>query len=390
MTLFSQSLISAVLALCFLMPSSPACEGPAFSSSLEENKLYAARFAVEAGLLERGSFSGAAVYSGSELVASLCEIRNAYYPEEEHISPETVAEVFSSGIYSDALTKAEASEVILRFSDSFLPPCGILSLYPAIGSGSFGALKRAGMWDEGDRPEDGLGASDAALLLESFSLFALRAVSDYMGVNAIDEHTLIIGDSISYFFVVRYLKPRGLISDAKYMAVCGMPPKLFFDKNYTLGGWGVDTFSEEFRGLTYAEAVSACDPEKITKVFIMLGTNMSGQFTVEEYKANTDHILAALPNAQLYIQKVPYADEGQVDYKAANRKIEEVYGMYRAEGETRVTLVETTFIGKGHLADGVHLSDTAYPLWTGTIKKAVALNAKYRLLSAGGESLETE
>ena len=73
-----------------------------------------------------------------------------------------------------------------------------------------------------------------------------------------DKGTLFMGDSLTYHLIKRILEPEGLIGDASYMAMAGMALTVFSNPAFRLreASWNNNSvrISEEFKGLTFAEA----------------------------------------------------------------------------------------------------------------------------------------
>lgn len=174
---------------------------------------------------------------------------------------------------------------------------------------------------------------------------------------------LFIGDSLTYGLVLQYLTIHDLLGDARYMAIVGMPVANFFipqtlrhDANSTC------TYSSEFYGKNYADAVEAAG-EEVTAVYYMMGTNYDADCDAETYIGIMDHILEKCPNATIYLQLVPVCHMDYIPYDQINEIIRQVYAYYQVQENPRVMLIDTfTAIGD-NLSDGIHLTLEGQENW---------------------------
>lgn len=197
-------------------------------------------------------------------------------------------------------------------------------------------------------------------------IYAPTEPEEWNGV--FDSKTLFIGDSITYHFITLYLKPNGYIGEASYMAAPCTALSHFFSDNWTLteakrNGYGC-ACDEEFKGLTFAEAVEA-SAGQYEKVYFMLGSNGSSGVTFEAYKAVTDHLITAYPNATIYLQTLPNCSTGAVRTKKVNDIVAQIVEAYLAEENEKVVKLDTNSIWvKGCIAgDGIHLTNKGLEAW---------------------------
>ncbi len=174
-----------------------------------------------------------------------------------------------------------------------------------------------------------------------------------------DEGTLFIGDSLTYGLVERYLKEEGLLGEAMYMAVPGAAITCY--RQGPALGVKAAAYSSEFKGLYMFEAAELAG-EKVTAVYLMLGTNASKYATDETYIDMVAHLLESCPNATIYLQLVPYNRSELVNSDTANARVQRAYEYFA--NERRVRLIDTqTAIGYNLAPDGIHLVTKGQALW---------------------------
>lgn len=178
-----------------------------------------------------------------------------------------------------------------------------------------------------------------------------------------DEHTLFIGDSLTFLMITHYLRTYECLGDAKYAVKAGVQMTAFFDERYPMQ---YDAklnclYPEEFEGLTMAEAAAAMG-EDLHAVYIMLGTNYTPSATAEDYIEICDFILENCPHATVHLQTIPYSPI--VKYETVNDRIRGAYEHYQEQGIERVMLLDTcTAIGNNLISDKVHMNDTGRENW---------------------------
>ena len=178
-----------------------------------------------------------------------------------------------------------------------------------------------------------------------------------------DEHTLFVGDSLTFLMITDYLKKFDCIGDAKYAVKAGVQLEAFFNKRYpmTYDPELNCLYVPEFKGLTMAEAAASMG-EDLHAVYIMLGTNYSPNATADSYIEICDFILENCPNATIHLQLIPYSPI--VKYQTVNGRIQGAYEHYQQMGEQRVMLIDTnTAIGNHLIPDKVHLDDVGRENW---------------------------
>lgn len=179
--------------------------------------------------------------------------------------------------------------------------------------------------------------------------------------GSFSEGALLIGDSLTYRLITDYLRPNGLLGDARYMAIPGaaitsfaIDPRMYSHNS---------VFSPEYRGLLMCEAVDVAG-EKTTAIYFMLGTNYSPYATDQMYIDAVQRMLDSCPNATIYLQLVPYETSAQLDYVSANQRIRDTHFYFAIRGEQRVVVLDTqTPIGYNLAYDGIHLSIEGLRLW---------------------------
>ena len=183
--------------------------------------------------------------------------------------------------------------------------------------------------------------------------------------GSFDEHTLFIGDSLTYGLVSLYLKDNHLQGDAMYMAYPGAPPTVYFNgpslsvrdpRNCLLSSY-------DFNGLLMSKAVELVG-DQVHAVYFMMGTNHVDAVCTDTYIEIVEHLLATCPNATIYLQLVPYSWKSHVPYEDTNQWIREAYALFAERGETRVQCVDTfTAIGDNINTDGIHLTIAGQEEW---------------------------
>ena len=191
--------------------------------------------------------------------------------------------------------------------------------------------------------------------------------------GSFNEGTLFIGDSLTFQMLYGYMKPRGYLGDAKYIAICGSRTTAFFDGTVVRCRAENTLASEEFNGLAFSEAVASLG-EEASAIYLMWGTNFNKDGSAQDYIDILDYILENCPNATIHLQTVPHAHTAP--HEIINERIREACDHYREIGEDRVLLLDTyTGIGIQVSADGVHINDDGKAQW-------------YNTLVAHGEELE--
>lgn len=181
--------------------------------------------------------------------------------------------------------------------------------------------------------------------------------------GSFDEHTLFIGDSLTFLMITDYLKKFDCIGDAKYAVKAGVQMEAFFNKRYpmTYDPELNCLYVPEFKGLTMAESAASMG-EELHAVYIMLGTNYSPNATAESYMEICDFILENCPNATIHLQLIPYSPI--VKYETVNERIMGAYQQYQEAGIDRVMVIDTfTAIGDNLIPDKVHLDDVGRENW---------------------------
>ncbi len=192
-----------------------------------------------------------------------------------------------------------------------------------------------------------------------------KKVPLHSGIRAdgtFNEGTVFIGDSLTYGLVAHYLKANDLIGGAKYMAIVGVPLRVFFNGTRLSGGQSV--YSPEFKGLTYAKAVEKVG-SKATAIYMMLGTNYDPGADSEMYIQVVDAILKSCPNATVYLQLIPHSRSGNVHTDDVNEQILAAYTHYQNQKIERVRLIDTrSFVGiEGIGGDGIHMNPVGMDAW---------------------------
>lgn len=184
--------------------------------------------------------------------------------------------------------------------------------------------------------------------------------------GSFNEGTLFIGDSLTFQMIYGYMRPREIIGDAKYIAICGSQITAFFNGTQVTCSAVNTLASPEFDGMLFSEAAGSMG-EAATAIYIMWGTNFTKDATYENYVEILDYLLEHCPNATIHLQTVPYAED-IVPYQLINQRILDAYAYYQEAGEARVLLLDTfTGIGRSTSADGVHITDSGKVRWYETI-----------------------
>ena len=162
-----------------------------------------------------------------------------------------------------------------------------------------------------------------------------------------------------------YMRPRGYLGYAKYIAICGSRTTAFFDGTVIRCRAENTLASEEFNDLPFSEAVASLG-EAATAVYLMWGTNFTPEGSAQDYIEILDFILESCPNATIHLQTVPHAHTAP--HEVINGRIREAWEHYRDMGEERVLLLDTyTGIGIHVSSDGVHLNDEGKAAWYDTL-----------------------
>ena len=182
--------------------------------------------------------------------------------------------------------------------------------------------------------------------------------------GSFDEHTLFIGDSLTYGLVSLHLKDNHLQGDAMYMAYPGAPPTVYFNgPSLTVRDPRNCLLSPGFEGLLMCDAVELVG-EKVHAVYFMMGTNHVEAVCTDTYIEIVEHLLEACPDATIYLQYVPRSWKSYIRYEDANQRILDTYTLFMEKGETRVQLIDTcTAIGENLNTDGIHLTLAGLEEW---------------------------
>lgn len=179
--------------------------------------------------------------------------------------------------------------------------------------------------------------------------------------GSFDGGTLFIGDSLTYGMVTGYLPDKGLLGDARYMAMPGATPLAFLEGPILSVKYGTSAHSPEFEGLYMKDAV-AVEGERTTAVYFMMGTNYSKYVNEDTYIQILDILLESCPNATVYLQLIPCEKSPDLNYEAVNQRIQKVYEHYL--DNSRVRLIDTnTAIGYHLTSDGIHLNEAGQACW---------------------------
>ena len=184
--------------------------------------------------------------------------------------------------------------------------------------------------------------------------------------GSFDEGTLFIGDSQSYLLIMDYLKPSGLIGDAKYAVQCGSQLTAFWDSHIrpTEDSTVYCAFSPEFQGMTFCEAAAQMGSQA-TAIYLMWGSNYTPDATAQSYIDIVECLLEICPYATVHLQTIPY---GEVAYVTVNGRITGAWDYFQSIGETRVTLVDTFGgIGTSVGSDRVHVTPLGREKWYQTL-----------------------
>jgi hypothetical protein len=184
--------------------------------------------------------------------------------------------------------------------------------------------------------------------------------------GSFDEGTLFIGDSQTYLFIQDYLKPNGLLGDAKYTAQCGSQLTAFWDDDIrpTEDRSVYCVFSPEFEGLSFREAATQFGA-KATSIYLMWGSNHTPDATAQSYIDIVQYLLDVCPNATVHLETIP---QGDVAYVTVNGRIQGAWEYFQQIGEPRVTLVDTFGgIGTSVGSDRVHVTPLGREKWYDTL-----------------------
>lgn len=200
----------------------------------------------------------------------------------------------------------------------------------------------------------------------------MRRSSGMTAEGLFTSDALFIGDSHTYRFV-HYLQELGLLGEARYMAICGLPLRQFCRETRAplaegLSGAEASTCSPEFRGLTMTEALASKGMES-RAVYFLLGSNFSWEVTAEDYVEALELILEDCPEATVYLQTIPYST--QAYYERVNAAIRDAWETLEAEAPGRVVLMDTcaALPRQELLPDGLHYSDGANAAWYAFLKE---------------------
>lgn len=192
-------------------------------------------------------------------------------------------------------------------------------------------------------------------------------VSLHCGIRAdgsFDEHTLFVGDSLTFSLVAHYLKPQALAGDCRYAAKAGAAITAFFDPYIRMEYDESHNclYSDEFYSLNMAQAAGAMG-EDLHAFYFMMGTNFTEDASAQTYIEICDYILESCPNATVFLQTVPYSPI--VYYETVNQRIRDAYTYYQKQGEPRVLLIDICqALGRDYLiGDQVHLSEEGREVW---------------------------
>ena len=184
--------------------------------------------------------------------------------------------------------------------------------------------------------------------------------------GSFDEHTLFMGDSLTFSLVEHELRATGMLGDARYAGKCGAHVSIYHDgTRLAPDGRAWCYYSEEFQDMTMPEALRSVS-EEILAIYYMFGTNFDREGTSQDYVEVLDDILEACPQATVYLQTVP---QGNLAWVAINDRIQEAYEHYAALGEERIQLLDIGgTIGKHVVNDGVHQTPYGRQLWVQAIR----------------------
>ena len=182
--------------------------------------------------------------------------------------------------------------------------------------------------------------------------------------GSFDEHTLFIGDSLTYGLVDLYLKDNKLLGDAMYMAYPGAPPTVFFNgPSLNVRDPLNCLLSPGFNGLLMCDAVKLVGNETHA-IYFMMGTNHVEAVCTQTYIDIVEFLLETCPDATIYLQLIPRSWKSYIDYEAANQRILDTYTLFAEKGETRVQCIDTrTAIGENLNTDGIHLTTAGQEVW---------------------------
>ena len=181
--------------------------------------------------------------------------------------------------------------------------------------------------------------------------------------GSFNEHTLFLGDSLTYGLVEHELKVTGRLGEARYAGKCGAHVGIYGDGTLLVpDDRALCYFSEEFRGMTVPEAAEAMGGDAWA-IYYMFGTNYDRDGSAQDYIEVFDSLLEVCPNATIYLQTVP---QGDVAWRTINGRIREAYAHYADQPRVQLLDVGGT-IGRHIVNDGVHQTPLGRQLWVEAI-----------------------
>lgn len=184
--------------------------------------------------------------------------------------------------------------------------------------------------------------------------------------GVLEAGTLLMGDSLTYHLIAQYLRPKGYLGNASYMTMCSTELRHYFSDSWVLYSWSKygALCSSGLYGLPLYKGVEKTSG-KYNSVFFLLGSNGSTAVTQEAYEKTLDHLLAAYPNATIYIQTVPYSAKGIVDAAWVNSCVRGAVESYHERGIANIVLLDTNSIWDASCmtADTVHLTEEGNRRW---------------------------
>ena len=184
--------------------------------------------------------------------------------------------------------------------------------------------------------------------------------------GSFDEHTLFLGDSMTFGLVEHELRTSGTLGDARYAGKCGARVGIYHDgTRMAPDDRAVCYYSEEFQDMTMPEALRSVS-EEILAIYYMFGTNYDQDGSSQDYVEVLDDILEACPQATVYLQTVP---KGNLPWDVINDRIQGAYDHYAALGEDRVRLLDiNSAAGEFVVNDGIHQAPPGRQLWAQAIR----------------------
>lgn len=276
-------------------------------------------------------------------------------------------------LLSNAIYKVMGEpQIELENPNSYLSDLGGMDpnyIYAAIQAYGKGLI--TGYADRSFRADISLTRAEAAAVISRLADSSLRIPPDknkHKWDGTFDSGTLFIGDSITYHLITKYLKPKGLIGEASYMAAANSGLPHFCDSSWGLkpakyNGYGC-VYSPEFYNLSFSQAISKSSG-KYTSVYFLMGSNGSGQVTQDAYEKIIGLLLEAYPDATIYMQTVPTCKTGTVSSARVNSCVEAAVKTFGDKGINNVVLLDTNSIWDNSciMSDGVHLTDTGLKKW---------------------------